>query len=60
MPLDAVFEGAEVMPVDIIDDSGKLLQLKIRETLEVADHRRTIENAKQAIPGGKNPRARHP
>ena len=48
------------MPVDIIDDSGKLLQLKIRETLEVADHRRTIENAKQAIPGGKNPRARHP
>ena len=37
------------MPVDIIDASGKLLELKIRGMLKKADHERIIQIAKEAI-----------
>jgi hypothetical protein len=37
------------MPVEIIDASGKLLQLKIRGMLKKADHERIIQIAKEAI-----------
>jgi hypothetical protein len=37
------------MPVDIIDASGKLLQLKVRGMLKQAEHERIIQIAKQAI-----------
>jgi SpoIIAA-like len=37
------------MPVEIIDASGKLLQLKIRGMLKKADHERIIHAAKAAI-----------
>jgi hypothetical protein len=37
------------MPVDIIDTSGKLLQLELRGMLKKADHERIIQIAKAAI-----------
>jgi SpoIIAA-like len=37
------------MPVETIDASGKLLQLKIRGMLKKADYDRTIQIAKEAI-----------
>ena len=37
------------MPVEIIDASGKLLQIRIRGMLEKADHERVIQIAKEAI-----------
>ncbi|HJU61260.1 MAG TPA: STAS/SEC14 domain-containing protein [Candidatus Binatia bacterium] len=37
------------MPVEIIDASGKLLQLKIRGMLKKTDHERLIRIAKEAI-----------
>ena len=37
------------MPVEIIDVSGKLLQLKIRGMLKKADHERLVQIAKEAI-----------
>ena len=37
------------MPVEIIDVSGKLLQLKVRGLLKKADHERIIQIAKAAI-----------
>ncbi len=37
------------MPVDIIDVSGKLLQLKVRGMLKKADYDRIIQIAKEAI-----------
>ena len=37
------------MPVDIIDASGKLLQLKVRGMLKKTDHERLIQIAKEAI-----------
>jgi hypothetical protein len=37
------------MPVDIIDVSGKLLQLKVREMLKKTDYDRIIQIAKEAI-----------
>lgn len=37
------------MPVEIIDASGKLLQLKVRGMLKKADHERIIRIAKEAI-----------
>ena len=37
------------MPVDTIDISGKLLQVKIRGVLQKADHQRIIQIAKEAI-----------
>jgi SpoIIAA-like len=37
------------MPVDIIDVSGKLLQVKIRGVLTKADHERITQVAKEAI-----------
>ena len=37
------------MPVEIIDASGKLLQLKVRGMLKKADHERIIQIAKAAI-----------
>jgi hypothetical protein len=38
-----------VMPVEIIDVSGKLLQVKIRGVLTKADHERIMQVAKEAI-----------
>ena len=37
------------MPVDTIQSSGQLLQLKIRGMLTKADYERIVQNAKQAI-----------
>ena len=37
------------MPVELIDASGKLLQIKIRGLLQKADHERVIQIAKEAI-----------
>jgi hypothetical protein len=37
------------MPVEIIDASGKLLQLKLRGMLKKADHERLVQIAKEAI-----------
>ena len=37
------------MPIELIDDSGKLLQIKIRGLLQKADHGRVIQIAKEAI-----------
>ena len=37
------------MPVEIIDASGKLLQLKVRGMLKKTDHERLIQIAQQAI-----------
>jgi SpoIIAA-like len=37
------------MPVEIIDASGKLLQLKVRGMLKKADHERIVQIAKEAI-----------
>lgn len=37
------------MSVEIIDASGKLLQLKIRGMLKKADHERLVQIAKEAI-----------
>ena len=37
------------MPVEIIDASGKLLEIRIRGLLKKADHERIIEIAKAAI-----------
>jgi len=37
------------MPVEIIDASGKLLQLKVRGMLKKTDHERLIQIAKEAI-----------
>ena len=37
------------MPVEIIDVSGKLLQVKIRGVLTKADHERIMQVAKEAI-----------
>ncbi len=37
------------MPIEIIDATGKLLQLKIRGMLKKADHDRIIQIAKEAI-----------
>jgi hypothetical protein len=37
------------MPVEIIDNSGKLLQLKIRGMLQRTDYDRIIHNAREAI-----------
>jgi len=37
------------MPVEIIDVSGKLLQVKIRGVLTKADHERLVQVAKEAI-----------
>jgi len=37
------------MPVELIDASGKLLQIKIRGMLQKADHQRVIQAAKKAI-----------
>jgi hypothetical protein len=37
------------MPVEVIDASGKLLQLKIRGMLKKADYDRMIQIAKEAI-----------
>ena len=37
------------MPVEIIDDAGKLLQIEIRGVLKKADHERLIQVAKEAI-----------
>ena len=37
------------MPVEIIDASGKLLQVKIRGVLTKADHERIMQVAKEAI-----------
>ena len=37
------------MPVEIIDASGKLLQLKVRGMLKKTDHERLIRIAKEAI-----------
>jgi hypothetical protein len=37
------------MPVEIIDASGKLLQLKVRGMLKKADHERLVQIAKEAI-----------
>ena len=37
------------MPVEIIDISGKLVQVKIRGVLTKADHERIIRIAKEAI-----------
>jgi len=37
------------MPVEVIDASGKLLQLKVRGMLKKADHERLIQIAKEAI-----------
>ena len=37
------------MPVELIDASGKLLQLKIRGLLQKVDHERMIQIAKEAI-----------
>jgi stage II sporulation SpoAA-like protein len=37
------------MPVEIIDASGKLLQIKVRGMLKKADYDRIIQVAKQAI-----------
>ena len=37
------------MPVELIDASGKLLQIKIRGLLQKADHERMIQIAKEAI-----------
>src|SRR5215475_4738102 len=37
------------MPVEIIDASGKLLQLKVRGMLKKADHERLIQIAKEVI-----------
>ena len=37
------------MPVEIIDVSGKLVQVKIRGVLTKADHERIIRIAKEAI-----------
>jgi hypothetical protein len=37
------------MPVEIIDASGKLLQIKIRGMLKKADYDRIIQIAKEAI-----------
>jgi hypothetical protein len=37
------------MPVEIIDSTGKLLQLKIRGMLNKAEHDRVIQIAKEAI-----------
>jgi hypothetical protein len=37
------------MPVEIIDASGKLLQLKVRGMLKKTDHERLIQIAKGAI-----------
>ena len=37
------------MPVEIIDASGKLLQIKVRGTLKKADYDRIIQIAKEAI-----------
>jgi hypothetical protein len=37
------------MPIEIIDASGKLLQIKIRGMLKKADHERIIRIAKEAI-----------
>lgn len=37
------------MPVEIIDASGKLLQIKVRGMLKKADYDRIIQIAKQAI-----------
>jgi hypothetical protein len=37
------------MPVEIIDTSGKLLELRIRGMLKKADHERIIQIAKEAI-----------
>ena len=37
------------MPVEIIDDAGKWLQIKIRGMLKKADHERLIQVAKEAI-----------
>jgi hypothetical protein len=37
------------MPVEIIDDAGKLVQIRIRGVLKKADHERLIQIAKEAI-----------
>jgi hypothetical protein len=37
------------MPVEIIDASGKLLEIKIRGMLKKTDHQRLIQIAKEAI-----------
>ena len=37
------------MPVEIIDASGKLVQIKIRGMLKKADYERIIQIAKEAI-----------
>jgi hypothetical protein len=39
----------KVMPVEIIDASGKLLQIKVRGMLRKADYDRIIQIAKEAI-----------
>jgi hypothetical protein len=41
--------GGKAMPVEIIDDAGKLVQIRIRGVLKKADHERLIQIAKEAI-----------
>jgi hypothetical protein len=41
--------GGKAMPVEIIDDAGKLVQIRIRGVLKKADHERLIQVAKEAI-----------
>jgi len=44
------------MSVEIIDATGKLVQLKVRGMFKKADHDRIIQIAKEAIePGGEGP-----
>ena len=45
------------MPVEIIDASGELLQIRIRGVLQKADHERIIQIAKEAIAREKKVRA---
>ena len=48
------------MPVEIIDASRKLVQVKIRGVLTKADHERIMQVAKEAHrAGGKSPGAGH-
>jgi stage II sporulation SpoAA-like protein len=49
LSLEAIFEGGQAMPVEIIDAAGKLLQIKIRGMLKKADYDRIIQIAKAAI-----------
>jgi hypothetical protein len=45
------------MPVEIIDASGKLLQLKVRGMLRKTDHERLLQIAREAIEREGNIRA---